>query len=89
MTNRPGKDSRGLSKLPNFGKPGGATHPLDTALRKLFPHKFWKRREGPIKRSTVLAGREIQIRLGFIAGGGAVRGGENGIRTNALIDVFA
>lgn len=49
MTNRPAKDSRGLSKLPNFGKPGGATHPLDTALRKLFPHKFWKRREGPIK----------------------------------------
>lgn len=25
MTNRPAKDSRGLSKLPNFGKPGGAT----------------------------------------------------------------
>lgn len=58
MTNRPAKDSRGLSKLPNFGKPGGATSTGYCFEDTVFSPKFWKRREGPIKRSPVLAGRE-------------------------------
>lgn len=88
MTNRPAKDSRGLSKLPNFGKPGGA---ISTGYRfeETVSAQVLEKARGTDKKSPVLAGREIQIRLGFIAGGGAVRGGENGIRTNALIDVFA
>lgn len=88
MTNRPGKDSRGLSKLPNFGKPGGATS-TGYCFEETVSAQVLEKARGTDKKSPVLAGREIQIRLGFIAGGGAVRGGENGIRTNALIDVFA
>lgn len=89
MTNRPAKDSRGLSKLPNFGKPGGATSTGSTGFEETVSAQVLEKARGTDKKSPVLAGREIQIRLGFIAGGGAVRGGENGIRTNALIDVFA